>query len=100
MSRNIKDHLGAFIEAELCEGVEKLNNDGIIYESEYQFAWSHIIEYHFDYINEKLQECGLEDKIYHASKECGNKGFMHAIYNTNIFSYEEAQELIYKKYYL
>lgn len=96
---DIKEHSKAFIKEELEEAVERLSNKGIIYECDYKFTWQHLINYHFDDIEERLKEYGLRERIAVVCDMCGESGFMFGIYNTNIFNIEEAKELLYKEYY-
>lgn len=96
---DIKEHAKSFIKEELAEAVEKLSDKGIIYEDDYKFTWQHLINYHFNYIEERLKEHGLREEIAVVCDMCGQAGFMFGIYNTKIFNLKEAKELLHEEFY-
>lgn len=96
---NIEEHLNGFIQTELDEAVERLHDEGIIYETDYHFTWQHNIIHHYDYVKDRLIEAGLDCDINSVTDFLPINGSMFAIYNTSKFSYQEAKELLIKKYY-
>lgn len=104
---DIQEHLNSFINEEIDEAVDKLHDDGIIYETveveggeeiKYHFIFKHIMRYHFSYIEERLIEAGFEGEIDSVADFFHDKGEMFAIYNKSKLSYGEARELLIRRY--
>lgn len=68
---------------DIQEAIEKLNEDEILFETQFDFLYDNVMrDKHFHFLKKLLKENGYEnaDKLHSSSFEVPEMGWMHAVY--------------------